>query len=115
MSSNRLSLNASKTQFIWFGTPQQPLKLDFALLSELYTPTRYSLFRRIEISTAPTKAKSRESDYLQALIQNKICRPTHGVKIRDLGVTFDSSLTCTCAVYRPHLRRAIFGPPKWPV
>ena len=33
MSSNRLSLNASKTQFIWFGTPKQLQKLDFVLLS----------------------------------------------------------------------------------
>ena len=29
MSSNRLNLNASKTQFIWFGSPQQLQKLDF--------------------------------------------------------------------------------------
>ena len=36
MSSNRLSLNASKTQFIWFGTPQQLHKLDFALLSQKF-------------------------------------------------------------------------------
>src|ERR1043165_477372 len=36
MSSNRLSLNASKTQFIWFGTPQQLRKLDFVLLSEKF-------------------------------------------------------------------------------
>src|ERR1043165_7478661 len=36
MSSNRLSLNASKTQFIWFGTPQQLHKLDFVLLSEKF-------------------------------------------------------------------------------
>src|SRR6218665_2979295 len=28
MSSNRLSLNPNKTQFIWFGTPQQLSKLD---------------------------------------------------------------------------------------
>src|SRR6218665_391574 len=33
MSSNRLSLNSAKTQLIWFGTPQQLLKLDHALLS----------------------------------------------------------------------------------
>src|SRR6218665_1361112 len=32
MSSNRLSLNPSKTQLIWLGTRQQLLKLDFALL-----------------------------------------------------------------------------------
>ena len=36
MSSNRLSLNSSKTQFIWFGTPQQLQKLDFALLSQRF-------------------------------------------------------------------------------
>ena len=30
MSSNRLSLNSSITQLIWFGTPQQLRKLDFA-------------------------------------------------------------------------------------
>src|SRR6218665_1359243 len=34
MSSNRLSLNSHKTQFIWFGTPQQLLKLDLPLLTE---------------------------------------------------------------------------------
>src|SRR6218665_3236649 len=33
MSSNRLSLNPSKTQLIWLGTLQQLLKLDFALLA----------------------------------------------------------------------------------
>src|SRR6218665_371107 len=33
MSSNRLSLNPSKTQRIWLGTRQQLLKLDFALLA----------------------------------------------------------------------------------
>src|SRR6218665_2583777 len=34
MSSNRLSLNSAKTPLIWFGTLQQLLKLDHALLSE---------------------------------------------------------------------------------
>src|SRR6218665_1675652 len=33
MSSNRLSLNPSKTQLIWLGTRQQLLKLNFALLA----------------------------------------------------------------------------------
>src|SRR6218665_1095253 len=33
MSSNRLSLNPSKTQLIWLGTRQQLLKLDFALFA----------------------------------------------------------------------------------
>ena len=33
MSSNRLSLNPSKTQLIWLGTHQQLLKLEFALLA----------------------------------------------------------------------------------
>src|SRR6218665_699781 len=36
MSSNRLSLNSAKTQLIWFGTPQQFLKLDHALLSDRF-------------------------------------------------------------------------------
>ena len=36
MSSNRLNLNASKTQFICFGTPQQLQKLDFPFLSEQF-------------------------------------------------------------------------------
>ena len=35
MSSNRLSLNPSKTQLIWLGTCQQLLKLDFALLAAM--------------------------------------------------------------------------------
>jgi hypothetical protein len=42
MSSNRLSLNASKTQFIWFGTPQQLQKIDFALLLELFPHYSFS-------------------------------------------------------------------------
>jgi len=33
MSSNRMSLDPSKTQLIWLGTRQQLLKLDFALLA----------------------------------------------------------------------------------
>src|SRR6218665_1949022 len=33
MSSNRLSLNPSKTQLIWLGTRQQLLKLDFPLFA----------------------------------------------------------------------------------
>src|SRR6218665_2454415 len=36
MSSNRLSLNSAKTQLICFGTPQQLLKLDHALLSDRF-------------------------------------------------------------------------------
>src|SRR6218665_2891892 len=36
MSSNRLSLNSAQTQLIWFGTPQQLLKLDHALLSDRF-------------------------------------------------------------------------------
>src|SRR6218665_3449094 len=35
-SSNRLSFNSAKTQLIWFGTPQQLLKLDHALLSDRF-------------------------------------------------------------------------------
>ena len=42
MSSNRLSLNSSKTQLIWFGTPQQLLKLDFLLLSERFPQFTFS-------------------------------------------------------------------------
>src|SRR6218665_2217958 len=36
MSSNRLSLNPNKTQFVWFGTPQQLSKLDLPLLTERF-------------------------------------------------------------------------------
>src|SRR6218665_1110892 len=36
MSSNRLSLNPNKTQFIWFSTPQQLSKLDLPLLTERF-------------------------------------------------------------------------------
>src|SRR6218665_3670956 len=36
MSSNRLSLNPNKTQFIWFGTPQQLSKLDLPLITERF-------------------------------------------------------------------------------
>ena len=36
MSSNQLSPNSNKMQFIWFGPPQQLLKLDISLLTERY-------------------------------------------------------------------------------
>jgi len=39
--------------------------------------------RKLEISTAPTKAKPREPAYSQALIQNKIDR--HRVRSRESG------------------------------
>ena len=42
MASNRLCLNASKTQFIWFGTPQQLLKIDFVLLLESFPHYSFS-------------------------------------------------------------------------
>src|SRR5688572_11237508 len=42
MSSNRLSLNSFKTQLIWFGKPQQLLKLDYNLLSEKFPHFTFS-------------------------------------------------------------------------
>ena len=42
MSSNRLSLNSSKTQLIWFGTPQQLQKLDLLLLAENFPQFTFS-------------------------------------------------------------------------
>ena len=42
MSSCRLSLNSSKTQLIWFGTPQQFLKLHYNLLSEKFPHFTFS-------------------------------------------------------------------------
>ena len=36
MSSNRLSLNASKMQLIWLGTRQQLLKLDYVAIAERF-------------------------------------------------------------------------------
>jgi Reverse transcriptase (RNA-dependent DNA polymerase) len=42
MTSNRLSLNASKTQLIWFGTQPQLQKLDFSILSEHFPLLSFS-------------------------------------------------------------------------
>src|SRR5688572_10468314 len=42
MSSNRLSLNSSKTQLIWFGTRQQLAKLDFAVLAQTFPSFTFS-------------------------------------------------------------------------
>src|SRR5688572_9939465 len=42
MSSNRLSLNSSKTQLIWLGTLQQLKKIDFWLLSENFLKFTFS-------------------------------------------------------------------------
>src|SRR6185503_20240255 len=60
MSSNRLQLNPTKTQLIWLDTRQ--------LLANR------NRNRKLDISTAPTKAKSREPAYSQALNQNRIDR-----------------------------------------
>src|SRR6218665_3667435 len=50
MSSNRLSLNPNKTQFIWFGTPQQLSKLDLPLLIERFpTFTFHSSVRNLGV------------------------------------------------------------------
>lgn len=38
MSANCLRLNPAKTQLIWFGTPQQPSKIDLASLALKYPP-----------------------------------------------------------------------------
>jgi len=42
MSTNRLCLNAMKTQLIWFGTRQQLAKLDFPLLTEKFPAYTFS-------------------------------------------------------------------------
>src|SRR6218665_1022524 len=42
MSSNRLRLNSTKTQFIWFGTRQQLAKIDLGLLATKYPHFTFS-------------------------------------------------------------------------
>src|ERR1043165_9050796 len=42
MSSNRLSLNATKTKLIWFGTRQQLAKIDYSLLDESFPSYAFS-------------------------------------------------------------------------
>src|SRR6218665_2135283 len=42
MSSNRLRLNPTKTQFIWFGTRQQLAKIDLGLLATKYPHFTFS-------------------------------------------------------------------------
>ena len=42
MSSNRLRLNPTKTQFIWFGTRQQLAKIDLGLLATKYLHFTFS-------------------------------------------------------------------------
>jgi len=46
--------------------------------------------RKLEISTAPTTAKSREPAYSQALVQSKIDR--QGVRSRESGKQADSQM-----------------------
>jgi len=58
MSSNRLNPNASKIQFIWFGTPQQLQKLDFAFLSEQFPLISFSSSaRRVTLDSSLTFAE----------------------------------------------------------
>ena len=42
MSSNRLSLNSSKTRLIWLGTRQQLIKLDYDLLAKKFLQFTFS-------------------------------------------------------------------------
>ena len=42
MSSNRLRLNSSKTQFIWFGTRQQLAKIDLKVLAQEFPQFTFS-------------------------------------------------------------------------
>src|SRR5688572_28483991 len=72
MSSNRLFLNSSKSQLIWFGTPQQLKKLDYALLSERFPSFTFSSSVRdlgvtLDSSLTFTEhiAKLTRSSYLQ--------------------------------------------------
>ena len=43
MSSNRLRLNPSKTQYIWLGTRQQLAKLDLAAMAVRFPHIAFSL------------------------------------------------------------------------
>lgn len=56
MSSNRLSLNSSKTQLIWFGICQLILKLDLTLLSVKFSaftfPSMFGIW--VSFSIAPS-------------------------------------------------------------
>src|SRR6218665_3038757 len=42
MKTNRLNLNPSKTQLIWFGTRQQLLKLDHKLIASTFPDFTFS-------------------------------------------------------------------------
>jgi hypothetical protein len=46
MSSNRLRLNSSKTQFIWLGTRQQLAKIDLEALAQEFPQITFSQWQR---------------------------------------------------------------------
>ena len=50
MKTNRLNLNFSKTQLIWFGTLQQLLKLDHKLIASTLPDFTFSLSVRDWVS-----------------------------------------------------------------
>jgi len=47
MSSNRLRLNSSKTQFIWLGTRQQLAKIDLEALAQEFPQITFSQWQEI--------------------------------------------------------------------
>src|SRR5688572_15916999 len=58
MSTNRLCLNATKSQLIWFRTRQQLSKLDFQLLTEKFPAYTYSSSVTLDSSLTFTEHKS---------------------------------------------------------
>src|SRR6218665_1973639 len=72
--------------------------------------------RKLQISSAPAKAKSWEPAYSQARNQNEIGRQRVKIqRVTQAGRQSDGRLWwMVCRVRPSHLRRAIFVPSKWP-
>ena len=62
MSSNRLSLNPSKTELIWLDTRQQLLKLDFALLAAQFP--QFSHLSKVLMMVLTERLKGQSEEYM---------------------------------------------------
>src|SRR6218665_4027998 len=94
MSSNRLRLNPSKTQYIWLGTRQQLAKLDLAVMAVRFPHIAFSL-------TVRDLGLTLDQQLTFAPHINRLCRDCYYQQLRQLRV-ISRSLTSTATATLVH-------------
>ena|SRR6218665_2348216 len=77
---NRLNLNPSKTQLIWFGTRQQLLKLDHKLIALTFPNFRFS--SSVHGLGVTLDSELPFADHISLLTRSCYCQPRHRRTIR---------------------------------